>query len=513
MIASRNIALAAALTVSGVACVHNDWRETLAADGLEEPKLTVDGVGHGHIVVVEEPGGCGLDCMGQSGKGVVLRLTAIPDEGSRFEGWAGACEGMGSCRFLADEFPAYFISAAFSDQRSDWSRLLASEVSLSDWSLAVSPKGESLVADRGDSFLSRFAVDGTRVFRLEAPRGFEAHAVAFDPGGSAIVAGQLDAKSTNPASPNSAFLFKVDPKGRELWRRVVRASGEAIIDAVAVDDSGSIYAAGRIAGKLDGTPFDAPDRSGGMLLRFDPEGSLDPAFTQPGPVAFSAVALSGDNVLAVAGSSIVSFSSSGRRQFVSTPAGVAARFSTIAATGDGDVVVGGTVTGDAITIGDESLPRIGSREWSDALLVRLSPKGEIVWARRFGGRGDDTIARLAPDGHGGVFVGGTFTGPMEFGSRSLTSRDYWPDEDIDSEHSGSVPHRSGFYGHIDRNGALEWAEAFGGLHASPDGIAVVGDRLYLLLDTLVTRNHHADGGLSIYGEFDHSLVKRSTNGL
>jgi len=59
---------------------------------------------------------------------------------------------------------------------------------------------------------------------------------------------------------------------------------------------------------------------------------------------------------------------------------------------------------------------------TDAYAIKLSGDGEIEWARSFGGDGVDTCTAAAADDGGAFYIGGEFTGSIEIGDATLTSR-------------------------------------------------------------------------------------------
>ena len=57
----------------------------------------------------------------------------------------------------------------------------------------------------------------------------------------------------------------------------------------------------------------------------------------------------------------------------------------------------------------------------DAFVAKLTPTGALSWSRVIGGVGADSANRVAVDGGGNVYVGGSFSGTMTVGSTTLTS--------------------------------------------------------------------------------------------
>lgn len=66
-------------------------------DGASLSTLTIDKLGDGAGKVSSSPAGidCGSSCSASFYQGTKLTLTAVPDTGSTFAGWGGACSGTG----------------------------------------------------------------------------------------------------------------------------------------------------------------------------------------------------------------------------------------------------------------------------------------------------------------------------------------------------------------------------------------------------------------------------------
>jgi PKD repeat protein len=94
------------------------WRFTIVAElgDLSVPRdLTVVDDGNGEGTVTSSPAGidCGADCTEVYDDWTEITLTAIPEEGSVFDGWSGGtCSGTGDCTFrMASDI---FVTATFS---------------------------------------------------------------------------------------------------------------------------------------------------------------------------------------------------------------------------------------------------------------------------------------------------------------------------------------------------------------------------------------------------------------
>lgn len=88
---------------------------------------------------------------------------------------------------------------------------------------------------------------------------------------------------------------------------------------------------------------------------------------------------------------------------------------------DGTMAAAGYITGDA-TFGPDALTRRGNAE-SDAIVLKLDPDGNVLWARNGGGNAAADFG-YAVSGYadGSVLVGGYFSGTGAFGPYSVTSR-------------------------------------------------------------------------------------------
>jgi len=76
--------------------------------------LSIAKAGIGSGTVNSSPGGiaCGTTCAFQWWSGTTVALSAVPDSGSAFAGWSGACTGKGACSVALDADKA--VTATFS---------------------------------------------------------------------------------------------------------------------------------------------------------------------------------------------------------------------------------------------------------------------------------------------------------------------------------------------------------------------------------------------------------------
>lgn len=142
----------------------------------------------------------------------------------------------------------------------------------------------------------------------------------------------------------------------------------------------------------------------------------------------------------------------------------------VAAASDG-WIIGGSFSGRA----QFGTTELESRGATDALLVKLSPEGEVRWVKQFGGRYKDMIWRVAVDPSDNVFVQGVFADEVSWGGDPLKTRN-GNDNDI-------------VLAKYDANGNHLWSRRFGNaFNELAGGLAV-----------------DAAGFASITGSFDLSI--------
>lgn len=112
---------------------------------------------------------------------------------------------------------------------------------------------------------------------------------------------------------------------------------------------------------------------------------------------------------------------------------------------------------------DNSDTTLTSAGESDAVVVKYSSVGDLLWIQQAGGVMTDAAMGIATDAMGNVYVAGFFYGSVLFGSTTLVSVSEWESD--------------GYIWKLDSNGSHQWAIAVGGessetlydIAATPDG--------------------------------------------
>ncbi len=237
------------------------------------------------------------------------------------------------------------------------------------------------------------------------------------------------------AGSDDAFVARLGATGEVLWVVGFGGASVDVVTEVAVDGSGAVTAVGFFGGSITigSTTLTSAGSRDGFVARFDANGNAEWA-------------------LRFGGSSVDS-----AHDVVAAP--------------DGDVIVGGIVSGAATFASSVSVPVGSGQGDSDVVVVRLSAAGGIDFLERLGGTDQESFGGLAVGPSGEVFVGGTFA------SSTMT---------IASSTVVNVGAKDGFVAELAANGVPLWSASCGGV--GQDGVAAVA------VD--------ATGGVYVFGEVD-----------
>jgi PKD repeat protein len=147
------------------------------------------------------------------------------------------------------------------------------------------------------------------------------------------------------------------------------------------------------------------------------------------------------------------------------------------------------------TFGGTTLSSAGGM---DVFLTKSSSSGSLLWARRYGGTGDETVTSMALDANGNIFLGGYFSGTANLGGANMTSA---AQNDI-------------FLAKYDSAGNHLWSEHFGGTNNDIlNGLAVDSQGNVVITGTY-SKSVSFGGSTfnSIYGGDTGFVAKYSSSG-
>jgi hypothetical protein len=213
-------------------------------------------------------------------------------------------------------------------------------------------------------------------------------------------------------------VAKISKEGQALWSRRYGDSCDQAGGAVAHTPSGNVLIAGNFCGKMDfGT------------TTVETKGAERDAFVA---------------VIDALGEDVYSRSFGGKGAQIARAAAVDA---------DGNAVIVGSFdqafddgTGEAVSAG-----------LKDIFVLKLDPKGKLLWSERFGGPGADAPGAVAVDSAGNIVLGGKFEDSIDFGGGPLTA-------------SPGLP--SSFLVQLNPSGKHLWSQSFAGVDAVVNGLAI-----------------------------------------
>ncbi len=253
-----------------------------------------------------------------------------------------------------------------------WSRQFGTPEQDGIWAVALAANGDALVSgDTGgklgraqfgktDGFLARLDASG-RTLWLEqygTAQDDSGRAMACDASGNIFVAGSTGAKPDGSALPaRDAFVRKFDAEGHCLWIRQWGTEADEEVHSIGVGPQGALFVTGSTTGDLGG--HGNAGKTDVFVTRLNPDGSVvwSRQFGTPAP-------------------------ESGMKLIVSP---------------DGMIYVGGS------SAGDFAGPQTGQ---GDAILLKLTADGDLVWKRQFGTARWDGIHGLALTADGRIVAGG-----------------------------------------------------------------------------------------------------------
>jgi len=273
---------------------------------------------------------------------------------------------------------------------------------------------------QSDVFIAKYDPAGNLIWVLDAGgKDYdEAHAIAVDAQGNAVITGYFDATATfggfslpNTSGSDNIFVAKCSSAGKFLWAQGAGGSQDDVGNGIALDGATNVYVTGYFSGTATfGTTNLMASGSAGLpdvfLAKYNPAGNL---------VWVRQAGGTNDD-----------------------------EGNAIAADVGGNVSLTGKFSG-AATFGNTNLVGNGT----DIFVARYDAAGNFQWARWAGGANviyGDAGFGITTDISSNVFVTGYFSGTAAFGNTNLTSAGF---DDV-------------FCSKYDSTGNLLWVRAAGG---------------------------------------------------
>ena len=297
-----------------------------------------------------------------------------------------------------------------------------------------------------DSYVAKFDTDGHLLWitATDGPGDSYAGNIAVDTAGNSYFVGSVGQSKTlgSLSIPSGgAYTAKLDPSGVPLW---FHADSGAVANGVALNHLNEVLVTGYFQnqGTIGGVRFNLPRSDQGIFLEklsnggvpiwvkvwsatasfFAEQIAVDTTDNIVITGKFQGTATFGTNVLGT--DTVAAFTAkcdrAGNLTWVRQidNSGDTRFRGSVATDGANNIYVGLTPF-DAVQTGTATLPGFGG---NDALVVKYTSTGTVLWAVEAGGGGNDIGRAVAVDVVGNVYMGGEFSGVATFGTTNVISR-------------------------------------------------------------------------------------------
>ncbi len=238
--------------------------------------------------------------------------------------------------------------------------------------------------------------------------------VDFDPNGGVV-------NLSTVGSSIDAFVLKMSGAGNLIWAKKFGGTMDEAAQAVTVDLSGNVYTTGYFQGTCD----------------FDPNAST-----------VNLVGIStNDNIF------ISKLNSSGAYVWAKLIGGSVENYgSAIKTDALGNVYTAGYFSGTSDFNPGATVLNLTSNGLQDAFISKLDATGNFVWAKNFGGTGDDKVRGISIDASNNIYTVGDFYNAVDFDPSSTASYTL-----------ASFGLSDGFIHKLDQAGTFVFCKSFGGV--------------------------------------------------
>lgn len=287
-----------------------------------------------------------------------------------------------------------------------------------------------------------------------------AYGVITDAAGNAYVTGHFesaDAIVNGETLPNAGsydvFTAKFSPDGKALWVRVKGGEGYDYGHGIAIDSKGHLVVTGAIGRQVFCTKYDAEGRE---LWHRTTSGTVSGSGHGIAVDAQDHIYLGGNSTGAgsfgkasieskTTAALVVKLTPEGEGVWASVIPGTPSALYHEIACDSQGQVWGVGMFKGSVSIAGQTFQSSGEKD-NDGLIVHLDASGQVRWARHLHGPGTDYCLGVATDDHGTAFVCGDFNQDTSLAGHALATRG-----------SGDI-----FLAAFDAQGSLNWVQQAGG---------------------------------------------------
>ena len=239
------------------------------------------------------------------------------------------------------------------------------------------------------------------------------------------------------------FVIKLDASGSPLWAKSFGGSGEESGIDIAVDASGNSYTTGYFQGSMTvgNTTLTAVGNNDMFVIKLDASGSplwaksfeggnvgfgrgngigVDAAGNSYTTGAFEGNMMVGTTTLTAVDQQnmfVIKLDASGSPLWAKSFGGSRNEGNGIGVDAAGNSYTTGAFSGNMM-VGTTTLTAVGQQ---DMFVIKLDASGSPLWAKSFGGSGEESGIDIAVDASGNSYTTGSFLGSMTVGNTTLTA--------------------------------------------------------------------------------------------
>lgn len=334
-------------------------------------------------------------------------------------------------------FPGVGVEFHFREGVAEFDLVVSPDASLREFEFLVEGADGLSITERGDLQVQL----GNQTFLLNAPVAFQAGLEIP----SRFVLGEGNSVILSASPFSSDLAYRIDPKLN--YSLMFGGEGGAVGFSAGHDDDGNIYLAGTTASQgVFGQGYPGVDLGGrNFVMKLDPSGTQMLYLTRLGGTGgyedLRSVGVDGSGFVTLSGVTsttnfptvsalsdqlsgwsdgwVARLAQNGEQLVFSTYFGGASSetLDAIAVDGSGNIILGGYSTSwdDPATAENEGIPlmnpyqnsiREGSNGW-DAILVKLSPGGSLLYSTYIGGTKSEGIEDIDVDAQGNIYATGS----------------------------------------------------------------------------------------------------------